>query len=379
MTKTKTICLNMIVKNESKNILNCIENILKYIKIDYWVICDTGSTDGTEEIILSKFQKENIDGELHSCEWIDFGVNRTEALNKAYNKSDYILLFDADDIITGNFTLPEASEFNSDQYNLKLRNGNCDYYRPLIISNRIKWKFEGVLHEYLDSDTEITKESLKGDYCVLTGTHGCRNQDENKYANDAKTLCAEFENLNNSYSLRCRYAYYCANSYKDAGENESAIIWYKKVVEKLDNWSQEKYNACYNLGKLYEEKEEYEQACHYWFKSLQIDFERFESIISLMKYFYSCQNFYMINTLYHKFIQVKNQTNNFENIKKETKLFSKYDNLYMIYYYNSIAAYYVEDYESGIISCQYLLDNNYYYNLSQDNIQYYITKIYTKH
>ena len=41
----KTICLNMIVKNESKIIRETLVNICKYIKLDYWVISDTGSSD----------------------------------------------------------------------------------------------------------------------------------------------------------------------------------------------------------------------------------------------------------------------------------------------------------------------------------------------
>ena len=48
-----TICLNMIVKDESSIILNTLNNLVEHIKLDYWVICDTGSTDNTAEIIKS--------------------------------------------------------------------------------------------------------------------------------------------------------------------------------------------------------------------------------------------------------------------------------------------------------------------------------------
>ena len=47
----QTICLNMIVKNESHIIKNTLEMLCNKIKFDYWVICDTGSTDGTQDII----------------------------------------------------------------------------------------------------------------------------------------------------------------------------------------------------------------------------------------------------------------------------------------------------------------------------------------
>ena len=48
VTKSK-ICLNMIVKDESRVIRRCLESVKPLI--DYWVIVDTGSTDGTQEII----------------------------------------------------------------------------------------------------------------------------------------------------------------------------------------------------------------------------------------------------------------------------------------------------------------------------------------
>ena len=75
----KTICLNMIVKNESHIIETTLNNIINHITIDYWVISDTGSTDNTKEIIKSFFLKHNINGELYEDEWRDFAHNRTLA------------------------------------------------------------------------------------------------------------------------------------------------------------------------------------------------------------------------------------------------------------------------------------------------------------
>jgi glycosyltransferase involved in cell wall biosynthesis len=83
-----TICLNMIVKNESHIIESTLEKLLKKISIDYWVISDTGSTDNTKEIINSFFEKKKIPGELFEHEWKDFGYNRTKALECAYNKTE---------------------------------------------------------------------------------------------------------------------------------------------------------------------------------------------------------------------------------------------------------------------------------------------------
>ncbi len=42
------LCLSMIVKNETHTIKECFDTVYK--NIDYWVIVDTGSTDGTQEL-----------------------------------------------------------------------------------------------------------------------------------------------------------------------------------------------------------------------------------------------------------------------------------------------------------------------------------------
>jgi cellulose synthase/poly-beta-1,6-N-acetylglucosamine synthase-like glycosyltransferase len=113
----KTICLNMIVKNEAHVIAETLENLYSYVKFDYYVICDTGSTDATKRIIANFFSERGVAGEIHDHEWRDFGHNRTLALNAAFNKADYSFIFDADDKIVGDFELVQP--LRSDSYHFK--------------------------------------------------------------------------------------------------------------------------------------------------------------------------------------------------------------------------------------------------------------------
>ena len=101
-----SICLNMIFKNEAHIIEKTLENLCSYIKFSYWVICDTGSTDNTKEIITTFFKNKNIKGKLCDTPWKDFGYNRTIALQNGFNTSDYLLIFDADDSINGEYKMP---------------------------------------------------------------------------------------------------------------------------------------------------------------------------------------------------------------------------------------------------------------------------------
>lgn len=46
-----SLCLNMIVKDESHIIETTLQNICQHFPITYWAICDTGSSDNTIELI----------------------------------------------------------------------------------------------------------------------------------------------------------------------------------------------------------------------------------------------------------------------------------------------------------------------------------------
>nr|WP_308061869.1 glycosyltransferase [Streptomyces sp. LBUM 1477] len=77
--KPQTICLCMIVKNEARVIERCLASVRPLI--DTWVISDTGSTDGTQDLIREAL--DGIPGELRQDPWVDFGRNRTRNIQHA--------------------------------------------------------------------------------------------------------------------------------------------------------------------------------------------------------------------------------------------------------------------------------------------------------
>ena len=349
----KTICLNMIVKNESHIISKTLENLCKYINFDYWVISDTGSTDDTKNIIKIFFNEKNISGELVEHEWKDFGYNRSRALECAYNKTDYLFIFDADDSIHGDFKLPEI--YDSDRYLLKF-GPHCVYNRVLLVNNRKKWEFKGVLHETISNIEVINEEKvIDGEYYIESGRTGNRSQNPNKYYDDAIVLKNAYEHdLTKDYVMACRYAFYCAQSFKDAGEKyvDESIEWYKKCLD-LGNWNQEKYYSCLMIGDLYKLKNDLTNSVKYWLKTAEYDQERIEGVVLACEHFYNNGFHLIVNMLYHKF---KNKIN--KNILEKKLFLSKplyNDNLE---YYNSISAYYINDKECGYECCKQIIKNN---------------------
>jgi len=292
MTK---ICLNMIVKDESHIIEETLIKLTKKINFSYFIICDTGSTDNTSEIIRSFFEKENIPGEIYFHEWKNFGHNRTLALNTAYESSlkfDYILIFDADDFIEGDINL---NDLTKDAYLLKFGSSTSAYERMCLVKSSIKWKYVGVLHEYITSETAFTRESLNGDYFIVSGRTSSRNNDPNKYLKDAKILEEGYlDSIKMGDGLHNRYAYYCANSYLDAGIKEHAIEWYKTTL-KCQGWFDERYNSCLKLYELTNDRD-------YLVQSYKHNQKRVEGIFKLIQH-YTCEGDYVIAWGYYLWIK----------------------------------------------------------------------------
>ncbi|MGF1545775.1 MAG: tetratricopeptide repeat protein [Thiotrichales bacterium] len=233
-----TICLAMIVKNERHVIERLIAQVAPYLS--YWVIVDTGSSDGTQGLIRDRFAELGIAGELHERPWRDFGHNRSEALALADGHADYLWVIDADDSIDGTLDL---SDLTADGYALRIRSG-FDYWRQQLFRSGMGWRYEGVLHEYPECDQPHTVVRIEGDYAILSGRIGARSQDPLKYHKDALVLEAALRDDPGN----ARYWYYLGQSWMDAGEPARAIEAFRRRVA-LGGWDEEAYCAQLRLGR----------------------------------------------------------------------------------------------------------------------------------
>lgn len=275
--KRQTICLNMIVKNESHVIKRTFDNILNYIPITYWVISDTGSTDGTQELIKTYFAEKGIPGKLFEHPWKDFGWNRSRALKEAYNLTDYVFVWDADDSIFGNFMLPNP--LVADSYSFGFGDATCQYQRCQLFNNRKRWHYVGVLHEYPECMGKAGPViQVTGDYHFVSGREGARNQTDNKYLKDALVLERALE----EDPTNSRNIFYCANSYRDAGMPEKAIEFYKRCLDS-DAWTEEKYVACFQIFDLSPDN----KGLYYAMESYKYSQERIEGMYRIIRLFVS--------------------------------------------------------------------------------------------
>ncbi len=239
------VCLNMIVKNEAPVIRRCLDSVRPII--DRWVIVDTGSTDGTQEIIREHLC--DLPGELHERPWRDFAHNRSEALELARDKGEYTLIIDADDTleITRLNGLPVLT---ADCYTLAIADAGIAYRRTQLVRSALPWRYEGVLHEYLTCEGAGASEHLSG--VEMHRNHdGARRKDPQTYRRDATVLEAALRTETDPF-LRARYRFYLAQSYRDCREAQEALKHYLARAE-LGFWQEEVFISLYQAAKLMEQ------------------------------------------------------------------------------------------------------------------------------
>jgi glycosyltransferase involved in cell wall biosynthesis len=241
----QTICLNMIIKNEAAVIRRCLDSVLPII--DHWVIVDTGSTDGTQDIIRAHLS--HLPGELHERPWRDFAHNRSEALGLARGKSDYTFIIDADDTLE---SAPDTAMpvLTADSYSVEINDNATMYRRTQLVRSAMPWRYEGVLHEYLTCDGAGWAEHLSA-IRMRRNHDGARRKDPQTYLRDVLVLENALQTETNSF-LRARYRFYLAQSYRDCGMRESAIEHYLARAE-LGFWQEEVFVSLYNVAHLKEQ------------------------------------------------------------------------------------------------------------------------------
>lgn len=245
----QTICLTMIVKNEAHVIGRCIASVKPLITS--WCIVDTGSTDGTQELVRKELS--DLPGELHERPWKDFGHNRTEAIELARGKADYDLVMDADDVlvIPDGFVMPRLT---ADSYEIRVEDAGITYYRIHFFRGDLDFHYAGVLHEVIMSGRERSLARL--DRLTYRRTYeGARSADPQKFAKDAavleKALMAEPDNA--------RYAFYLAQSWRDAGEPAKAAAAYDRRAA-MGGWPEEVWYSRYERARLADQLDEDDDA-----------------------------------------------------------------------------------------------------------------------
>lgn len=251
------VCL--IVKNESRVIVRCLDSLKQFAK--FVCVEDTGSTDGTQNVIKDWMMRNGVSGEVYDRPWYDFANNRSSVLAKlrGHDSIDYAIIIDADD----EFVIEDSALFfdglarmSHDAYKIKIKGQGIEYFRTQVVRNNLPFRYRGVLHEFIEGPEQHTVATLPGCH-MRSNREGARSADPLKYAKDAAVLQAALD-IEQDPFLISRYTFYLAQSYRDSGNIEKAIEYYLKRVQ-LGFWSDERFVAMYQAAALMEQLPTYDE------------------------------------------------------------------------------------------------------------------------
>lgn len=285
-----TVCLNMIVKNESKIITRLFDSVLPLI--DTYCICDTGSTDNTVEIITNYFKDKNINGTVIHEPFVNFSHNRNFALQSCVGMADYVLLLDADMILNANGFKKELIKEYDMCYILQ---GSDDFYyqNVRIVKNNGHFNYVGVTHEYMSSPDGSKTISFPKDILFINDI-GDGGSKSDKFERDVKLLTEAIQEEPN----HDRYHFYLANSLHDLGKNEEAIITYKRKIE-IGGWNQEVWYSYYRIGICYRNMGKIENAICAWMEGYNYLQSRVENIYEIVHHYRNISKHTLANTFYN--------------------------------------------------------------------------------
>lgn len=289
-----TLC--MIVKNEAAVIERCLASVKPVLS--RWSIVDTGSTDGTQEIIR-KFMAD-VPGKLHECSWKEYDGSRTEALELARAECDgegWLMLIDADETaeFEGELVLPDGYDCYDGW--IKRPGASNPWGRSTFARASKRWHYVLPRHEglyCLDAALPTASEPLRG-MLITSSFEGARAKEDGyaRFMRDGEVLEA-WISKNPAHFALSRAVYYAGKSYHTAASSkhpfdrrvmQKAIALYLRRAE-MAGYPQEAFAACYQAAQcMILCAYPWERAQQIYLKAYALRASRAEPIFNIARYY----------------------------------------------------------------------------------------------
>ncbi len=273
----------MIVRNERRIIERCLDAAAPII--DAVSVCDTGSDDGTPEIIAKWLVAHAVLGRVHRHRWRDFGHNRTRSIQAAQRmlrrlgwdlQRTYLLFLDADMVlqIDGGF---RRASLEADAYRIVQRNGRLVYPNVRLARASLDGRFLGATHEFYSMPAGAREDALP--------TLSIDDRDDggfkaDKLERDIRLLTAELGRDPGN----ARVMFYLAQSYRSLGDFPRALVWYRRRIG-AGGWAEEIWYSHYAIGLMYLSTGETAAAVGALHAAIRLDPGRAEPYFALAEHF----------------------------------------------------------------------------------------------
>jgi len=218
-------------KNESRVIRRMLESCAPYI--DFWVIQNNGSTDGTDEIVKDFFKENPIPGVLYNVEegWVGFGWNRDHLIRTCQSLDhgcDWIIKMDCDEIlkVDSNFDWSILDDTSVQAWHVTAELPPHLYQRAWMYNAKLPWRFDhDPCHEtvYCDIDNighHYQTRDLPYSFRQFGFREGQSYEVSTKYVSDSLKLEEKMIRENTIFTDTYHF-WYIGKSYFDAYQSNA--------------------------------------------------------------------------------------------------------------------------------------------------------------
>ena len=242
------ICYTMIIKNGGPLLEQVLIDNLPVI--DRWCILDTGSTDGTQEVI--KRVLKNKKGKLYEEPFVDFKISRNRCLDLAGHTCKFILMLDDTYSIRSDlrsFLDEVRGDQFSDSFSLMIQSSDNEYYSNRIIKSTTNLRYIHTIHEVITNENNINVTvPIDRSYIFDNRADYMEQRTNNRKQFDLQLLFKEVENDPDDP----RALYYIAQTYGCIGDEVNKAKYFElRINHPNEGYVQEKIDACFELGRTY--------------------------------------------------------------------------------------------------------------------------------
>ena len=311
MKKQYRLSISQIVKNEA----HVIERMLNSIKsiIDCAVFVDTGSTDGTQDVIKKWGESNNIPCFVYDRPFDNFENSRNYAMEMVKEKADYAFWLDADETMEIDPKVFDKHKLDKDLYMFNTYIGAMKYTRNECWNTSKAFRWYGPVHEFIVCDEQGISSGLMDGIIVKVQMDGgsWKGNIPDKY----KKHSAILEDYIDNKDRNARWVFYTAQSYHDSAsipdnraENDErlrrSLKYYKERISRTDGYEEERFYSQFRVGTIMKVLEEPWYKVHQEFlKAYAMDPLRAEPIKAIVDYYLNTGEWNMAY-LYSKFGKV---------------------------------------------------------------------------
>jgi tetratricopeptide (TPR) repeat protein len=293
---TPLLGLVMIVKDEVHRIRATLESVRDHI--DCWTILDTGSTDGTQEIVREVLG--GVPGSLHEEPFADFSTSRNRALDLHGAASEFVLFLDGDDVLRGGGELRAFLEQHRrledmfhEAYLVNIRRPHLgqdlSYHLPVVLRVSGGWRYRYPVHECSGRPGGVGADQLQRIPAVsIRQERPPESQEASRarWKRDLKLLqaCINADPENQDP----RVVFYLAQTYECLGRWEAAASCYAERIAAQGPacWPEETYTAMIGRARSLDALGYWSEAQEQYLQAHALDPHRAEPLFKIAWYYY---------------------------------------------------------------------------------------------